>query len=403
VAREFGENLGGDGRGEILPRTLLRFCDKLRTGGITVSTSGVIDALNAIALVDIFNQSEFYNTLLTTLVKRKEDQIPYDIIFNSFWRMGSPEIENNSFLLTSSKGSEEKKKNVQLPGETEEKAQQLQSDLTEEHDDNTNLDSAVVATYSPAEVLMKRDLSTLHGDDLEEIEQVLRSVARQVASTKSRVQPDERGIMDLRRTVRNNIQYGTELLKILRRRKRLRKNRLVLVCDVSGSMKTYSNFAIQYLYAIGKVFERIEVFLFSTQLTRVTAELQRDEFEATMKSLSDSVLHWGGGTKIGACLSTLLERYSHFVSRRTIIVIISDGMDTGDIRVLEDQMRKLRQRSRWVVWLNPLLGDPDYEPICRGMQAALPYLNMFTSANSVLELQKFTQMLRYEPVLRVRG
>ncbi|TLY12139.1 MAG: VWA domain-containing protein, partial [Thaumarchaeota archaeon] len=111
----------------------------------------------------------------------------------------------------------------------------------------------------------------------------------------------------------------------------------------------------------------------------------------------------GGGTKIGACLSTLLERHGHLIDRRTIVIVISDGMDTGEVELLEDQMRRLKQRSRWVVWLNPLLADPAYEPVCRGMQTALPYVDTFASANTVIELQKFSQTLRNEPALRARG
>ncbi len=402
MASELRAKVGEDGR-EILPRTILRFCEKLRKSGIPVTTSCVIDALNAITLVAIFNRSEFYTTLLATLVKRKEDQDSFGRIFDSFWRIRGPEQDRHGSFVTSSKYPEEREKNEGARAEIEAETQEVRSYPTEEFDENATPDSVISATYSPVEVLMKRNLSISQGDDIEEIKQVLRSVAHKIASTKtSAMQPDERGVMDLRKTVRSNIQYGTELLKILRRRRKIRKNRLILVCDISGSMKAYSNFAIQYLYAIGKVFEKIEVFLFSTQLTRITTELQRDEFETTMASLSDSVLDWGGGTKIGASLKALLDRYPSLISRKSIVVIISDGMDTGDIMILAEQMRKLKQRSRWVVWLNPLLGDPDYQPICRGMETALPYVNIFTSANTVEELQKFAEMLRYEPALRVR-
>ncbi len=361
-----------------------------------------MDALNAVVLVNIFSRMEFYNTLLATLVKRKEDQILFDNLFHSFWHTGqSPDRERAGPLLWSNNKPQGRENEGAAVG-TEPKAQEARSDRTEEL--GGALDSATVATYSPVEVLMKRDLTSLRDDDLEEIQQILRRVARDLSSAKTRtLHPAERGIMDFRRTIRTNMQYGTELLEIVRRRKRLRRNRLVLLCDVSGSMKTYSNFAIKYLYAIGRVFERIEVFLFSTQLTRVTTELRRDDFEATIRLLSDSVLHWGGGTKIGACLSTLLQRYGHLIDRRAIVMIISDGMDTGEITLLEDQMRRLKQRSRWVAWLNPLLADPAYEPICRGMQAALPYVDTFTSANTVLELKRFTQMLRHEPTLRTRS
>ena len=382
----------GSRGGELLPRTLLRFCEVLRRGGISVSTSSVMDALNAMVFVDIFNRLEFHNTLLATLVKRRGDQILFDRLFHTFWHSGnSPDQERIAILLSNS--GEPRERVVAAGVETKPKATGVGSDGTEERGGAPG--STTAATYSPVEVLMKRDLASFTDDDLEEIERIMRRVARDIASARTRIMhPAERGIMDLRRTVRANMQYGTELLEIVRRRKRLRRNRLVLLCDVSGSMKTYCNFAIKYLYVMGKAFERIEVFAFSTRLTRVTPELQRGDFGASMRLLSDSVPHWGGGTKIGACLSTLLERYGHLIDRRTIVIVISDGMDTGEVALLEDQMRRLKQRSRWVVWLNPLLADPAYEPICRGMQAALPYADTFTSANTVIELQKFSQMLR---------
>ena len=399
------DEIGSRG-GEAFPRTLLRFCEALRRGGISVYTSSVMDALKAIDFVDIFNRREFHDTLLATLVKRKEDRILFEKLFHTFWQSGnSPYRKRIPITLSGSEEPRERDAGAAL-GTEPKKAKGVGSDRTEEGRGDTPASTSVAAaTYSPVEVLMKRDLASFtDDDDMDEIERLMRRAAREIASARTRTtHPAERGIIDLRRTVRTNMQYGMELLEIVRQRKRIRRNRLVLLCDVSGSMKTYSNFATKYLYAMRKVFERIEIFVFSTRLTRVTSELQRDDFGETIGLLSDSVPQWGGGTKIGACLNTLLERYGHLIDRRTIMIIISDGMDTGEVALLEDRMKRLKQRSRWVAWLNPLLADPAYEPVCRGMQTALPYADTFTSANTVLELQRFTQMLRDEPALRVRG
>ncbi|HWP35065.1 MAG TPA: VWA domain-containing protein, partial [Thermodesulfobacteriota bacterium] len=195
------------------------------------------------------------------------------------------------------------------------------------------------------------------------------------------------------RSVRRNVSRG-ELIELAYRERRPKRVRLVALCDVSGSMDLYSRFLVQFLYALQNVFARVETFAFSTRLTRLTDELRGPSFAGALARLS-GVRDWSGGTRIGESLATFNREWGErLVDRRTIVLILSDGWDTGDPDLLAQEVLAIRRRAGRLVWLNPLLGDPGYQPLTRGMAAALPLVHAFLPAHNLASLRALERHLR---------
>ena len=184
------------------------------------------------------------------------------------------------------------------------------------------------------------------------------------------------------------------MLDLMHRRLRRQRLKLVLICDVSKSMDLYSRFLIQFIYAFQTVYRRIETFVFSTSLHRITDQLKEQSMDEAVARLSEKVPDWSGGTKIGASLKQFVDDFSlKVVDPATVVLVISDGWDTGEVELLSESMAHLKRSSRSLIWLNPLKGSPDYEPTTRGMQAALPHLDLFASAHNLNSLRNLIREL----------
>jgi uncharacterized protein with von Willebrand factor type A (vWA) domain len=198
-------------------------------------------------------------------------------------------------------------------------------------------------------------------------------------------------VIDMRRSIRANLMRG-EVIELRRRERRRRKVRLVLLCDVSGSMDLYSRFLLQFLYALQNVFGRVETFTFATRLTRVTEQLKGPSYQSALRRLTE-VRDFSGGTRIGESIQEFNRTWGHMVNRHTIVIVLSDGWDTGEPDVLATEMLALKRKAGRVIWLNPLLGNPSYEPLTRGMAAALPLVDHFAAAHNLASLRDLASHL----------
>jgi hypothetical protein len=200
--------------------------------------------------------------------------------------------------------------------------------------------------------------------------------------------------LDLRRTWRRNLPHGGDPLRLVHGGRRPRKPRLVLLLDVSGSMELYSLMLLRLVYALQRRFRKVSSFVFSTRLVEVTPALRARRLEEALAAISALRLGWSGGTRIGDCLGAFAEEHAGALLRRdTVFVILSDGLDVGEPERLAEGLRGVRRRSGRVVWLNPLLGVEGYEPLARGMQAALPFLDVFAPAHTVESLLALDRVL----------
>jgi uncharacterized protein with von Willebrand factor type A (vWA) domain len=253
-----------------------------------------------------------------------------------------------------------------------------------------------VALYSPVEVLSHKDFGQMSEQELARVQRLITSMARQMATCLSRrkkAQNKARRI-DSGRTMRRSLRYGGEVFQLLRRGPKVGKTKMVVLCDVSGSMDVYTFFLIQFLYGVQNGLRGVETIVFSTRLTRVTSLLRRRHLQTALKLISETVQDWSGGTKIGMCLQEFNDTMAPtMVTSKTLVVIISDGWDTGDTTILDAEMAKLRARAFRVIWLNPLLGSPNYQPLCKGMHTALPYVHDFMPIHNVESLRKFGRLV----------
>ena len=183
------------------------------------------------------------------------------------------------------------------------------------------------------------------------------------------------------------------MLELRYTRRKIQRRQLVLVCDVSKSMELYSNFLIQFSYAFHQSFRQIETFVFGTALQRITPLLRGAEYTDALERLQGYATSWSGGTRIGASLQTLNLDYRHLLRPQTVVIILSDGMDTGAPELLSSEMRLLHTRCARLIWLNPLAGHPGYSPRTRGMEAALPFVDVFAPAHNLESLQALARFL----------
>jgi uncharacterized protein with von Willebrand factor type A (vWA) domain len=193
--------------------------------------------------------------------------------------------------------------------------------------------------------------------------------------------------VDLRRAIAESLRTGGDVVRLPRRRRRIRPRPLVLLCDVSGSMERYSRMLLQFAHALTRRHQRVETFLFSTRLTRVTRELRISGPDDALASVSRAVTDWSGGTRIGQAVREFHQRWSRRVLHRgPVVLLISDGWDRGDPVELGEQIARLQRSCHRLVWLNPLIGTPDYAPLTRGLQAALPFVDDFLPARTLNNL-----------------
>jgi uncharacterized protein with von Willebrand factor type A (vWA) domain len=224
------------------------------------------------------------------------------------------------------------------------------------------------------------------------VERLAAQIARRLATRRSRrLKPSRRrGRVDLRRTVRLSLTRG-ELIDLARRERKIQKTKLVIFCDVSGSMDLYSRLLLQFLYAMQNNLGRMETFVFSTRLHRITDDLRHASYRGALARLGD-VRDWSGGTKIGESLRAFNQGWPKLLDRDTVVIVLSDGWDTGEPVILAEALRTMRRRAGKLIWLNPLLGSPDYQPLTQGMQAALPEVDAFLPAHS---LESFRALARH--------
>jgi uncharacterized protein with von Willebrand factor type A (vWA) domain len=368
-----------------LSENVVAFGRRLRTEGVGVGPADPLAAVNALAATDLSRPDTFRFCLRITLAKSRREKVIFDRCFDAFWSiwervdLASTPSEKRAPGASSRPGA---------PAVISLRNWLTRCDASEEPHE--------VAFYSPVESFGRRDFSDLSAAEVDKMTVVLRNVARALAGRAARRyrQNASRGPLDLRRTLRRNLKQGGEMVDLVRRSRRPRPMKVVLLCDVSRSMEIYSRFFIAFMTAFQRALPRMETFVFSTSLHRITTVLRGESGESVSHILGEAAPTWSGGTRIGVSLREFLDRYgARMLSRHTVVFIVSDGWDTGEIDQVESSMREIHARARSIIWLNALLGNPNYEPASRGMQAALPYIDIFAPAHNLESLRRLANTL----------
>jgi len=372
------------GRGT-LPN-MMAFARALKQLGVKVSLSQVIDAARSADLVDIADKQDFRALLRSNLILQKEDFPVFDMVFDCFWREQSYERVPMETLEIQGTPSES---GAEEGGDEEGLEEALAEAAAKENVPLENLEEFSIPTYSPQELLNSKDFSEMGVEESRAIARAILLIATKIATQISRRKKIGRkgSTVDPRWTMRRSMKYGGEIVELVQRKRRIKKTKVVLLCDVSGSMDCYSRFLIQFMYGLQNELWGVETFVFSTSLSRITHLIRTKDIGNALEKISGSILGWSGGTNIGRSLHTFNRNFApSMVTHRSVVVIISDGWDRGDVSLLEREMQDLKRRCKKIIWLNPLLASDNYEPLCKGMQAALPYLDLFLSVHNVNSL-----------------
>ena len=373
-------------RSRDLTTAVLRFGHMLRAAGMPLTIGEMMDGVRALDAVDLLDRQDVYLALRTTLVARYEEFPIFDRCFETFWRFQAGEGQELEGLTGPATPAIPEEHAGDSGAEAAQKKVSVALEGWEEQGDDDG-EPLEVPGVSDKEILVDQDFSSFPVEDLDEVARLTILIAKRLARRISRrKRPTRRGgVIDMRRSIRANLMKG-EIIELRRRERRRRKVRLVLLCDVSGSMDLYSRFLLQFLYALQNVFGRVETFTFSTRLTRVTEHLKGASYRTALARLTE-VRDFSGGTRIGESLQEFNARWGNLVDRHTIVLLLSDGWDTGEPDILANEMLTIKRKAGRLIWLNPLLGNPSYEPLTRGMAAALPLVDHFAAAHNLASLR----------------
>jgi uncharacterized protein with von Willebrand factor type A (vWA) domain len=245
-------------------------------------------------------------------------------------------------------------------------------------------------TYSAVEVLRHKNFEAFTWDEVQRAKQLMAEMTWRVGKRATRrKEPVAHGThLDMRRVIRRNLKYGGEFLDLAWKQIKFKPRPLVVLCDISGSMEQYSRMLLHFIHTLSNGLDRVETFLFGTRLTRITRQLARKDIDDAVGEVVKVVQDWGGGTRIGDAIKTFNYRWARRVAARgAVVLIISDGWDRGDVDVLRGEIARLQKSCFRLIWLNPLLGLPDYQPLTQGLQAALPFVDDFLSAHNLASLE----------------
>jgi len=381
----------GDGIGEPARRRLAGFVRTLRDNGFKIGLAETGDALEILAAPLAVRPSTLKPALRSLFCATHSDWEGFDEIFEAFWQgRGIHQARTLAGSALESRAPVRHLKDVGpragTPG--------LPDHVERRHDDDGG-DGAGDGRgrregASRFENLTSADLR--HITDPADIAQAHALAARLSRAMRARLVRRERvrrrgRRLDLRRTIHRNVSHGGTLVELAWRRRKIKPLRLVFLLDASGSMSLYTAFFIRFLHGVVDAFRESEAFVFHTRLAHVSASLRDRDVTRAVDKLSLMAQGIGGGTKIGESLATFNRWHARrVINSRTAVMIVSDGYDTGTPEQLGEEMRRLRRRCRRIIWLNPLIGWRDYSPQARGMQAALPYIDLFAPAHNLESL-----------------
>ena len=364
-----------------LLENLMIFGRVLRRAGIDVHPGRLLDVVEALGHVNLGARDEVYHACRTLLVHRQEQIAVFDRAFEAFWREHHEGQARRDPRHDESHAPSVAIEEILAPDD-------LTTFEADGAEGNVPTPERGQKTWSDLGVLADKDFAAFTTDEMAEAGAALSRLVWNPGERRTRRWVRGRGSrIDLRRAIAESLRTGGEVVKLGRRARRLRPRPLVLLCDVSGSMERYSRLLLHFAHAVSWRHHRVEAFLFSTELTRITRQLRTPRPNDALAAVSRSVPDWSGGTRIGGAVKEFHQRWGRRVlNGGPVVLLISDGWDRGDPAELADQIARLQRSCHRLVWLNPLIGTADYAPLTRGLRAALPFVDDFLPARTLTNL-----------------
>jgi len=367
---------------DALTRHVVTFGRVLREAGLEIGPGRVADALRALDAVDLTRQSDVYFSLRQTFVSRRDELELFDRAFNAWFLRAPvlPPVRQKSMVESTVKVGESPIDRLKLGDEEE----------ADPGGDPLELGA------SAHELLRDKDFADLTGDELRLVRRLIQQLAKQRPQRASRrLVANARGdSLDLRRLIRASLRTGGDAVDRPYRARKDVPRKLVVLCDVSGSMDSYARALLLFLHAVVGTGRGVEAFAFGTRLSRLTPALATRDAEAALDACTSAVVDWGSGTRIGASLREFNVVYGRrALTRGAIVVIVSDGWERDDPDLVGREMAKLARAAYAIVWVNPLKGNPLYQPLAGGMRAALPYIDRFLAGHNLRSLEELATVL----------
>jgi uncharacterized protein with von Willebrand factor type A (vWA) domain len=375
---------------------LLLFGRLLRGLGMDVNPGRMIDLVSVLDLISLNRKDDVHGTMRSLLVHKREEFALFDAAFEAFWRDGLGEWKDVDLDAFNRKPPRSKRPRTTPPPLNE---QDAEDDAPNNQSTNNQQPILMVTrTYSDREVLRHKNFGELSGEELNDIKRLMHELVWNLGERRTRrYEPGRGALFDMRRTMRRNLKHGGEMMQWDMRSPKIKPRPLVIIADISGSMERFTRLLLHFLYSLveGLTNQTVESFVFSTRLTRITRQLRNRDVDAALSEVSKVVTDWNGGTRIGESMKTFnFEWGRRALGHGAVVLVISDGWDRGDPNLLGTEMARLHRSCHRLIWLNPLLGSPEYEPLTRGMQAALPHCDDFLPVHNLKSLEELAEKLK---------
>ncbi len=378
-----------DYRGGKLTHNLILFGRVCRALGMNVTPNRMMEVARSLAHIQLGRKRDFYFTLRAHLVTHPKEFAYFDEAFDIFWRRPA---DGFTTLNLQSLGEERRKKKTQfLPP--------LDASPSENGAHADELDASMIAllpTYSRQERLRNKDFAEMTAAELEAAKRVIAKMPDSLGMRRTRRFQNGKGRqINMRRLMREMMRKRGDVTQLPTHRRKEKPRPVVLLCDISGSMERYTRVLLHFMHTLAGSLYQVESFVYSTDITRITRQIRQKNVDDALEDIGGTVLQWGGGTMTGECLQRFNWRWSRRVlGRGAIVMLITDGWDRGDIPLLHREAARLRLACRRLIWLNPLLDVPEYEPLTRGAQALLPYVHDFLPITNLANLEAIVAALQ---------
>lgn len=367
-----------------LPKAIIGFSELCRRLQLAVGINHTKEAIRAAEEGFVSHKSSFEFALRALFCTCEEEFETFNKAFNQYWGPKKGAITSKRSLKNQTKLSKQTKGSVVMMGFGDTKES--------EEEEARNVSGA-----NKVQALRKTDFSKISDIDSKLLDELADKLLQQMNHRlKRRLKSSRQGKIDIRHTIRKNLSHGNNFFELERKHRRIEKYRLIVLLDVSGSMDKYSFYLLKFIWSLKSNFKDIEAFVFSTKLIRITDFIDKSQLEQTLHLMSLNTDNWSSGTNIGACMLDFNEQYAkRALNGKSMTIVLSDGLDTGEPEMLSEQLHKIKMRTNKLVWLNPLKGMDGYQPLAKGMKAALPEINAFESAHNLDSLLKLEKILTY--------
>lgn len=387
-----------------LVHNITHFARALRKAGLPVGPGRVIDAIRAVEAAGFTHRSDFFYTLQACFVSKPEHRTVFAQVFRLYWRDPRYMEHMMSMMLPSIRGVQKDRKAKAAEKRAAESlldgVDREEPEIAESPEDEVEIVVDASRTMSSQERLKTLDFEQMGTDEVAEAKRMLARLSLPVKPLQSRrTQPASKGqLFDMRKTMRDAMRYGGDIRDLAAKNRRVRWPNLVVLCDISGSMSQYSRMVLHFLHAVsnekGAGWSKVHAFTFGTRLTNITRHMRTRDVDAALAAAGAEAQDWEGGTRIGQALHAFNRDWSRRVlNSGAVVLLITDGLDRGDVTLLNREIERLHLSTRRLIWINPLLRWDGFAPKAEGIRTILPHVDCFRAGHNINSLEQLAQAI----------